>query len=66
MRTSGVSIDLDKKAMVGSGGVAGAVPAGTFSADSIHADLDKRTVSLQGNARLRMVPGKMGTMEVPH
>jgi len=61
-----VSIDLDKKAMVGSGGVAGAVPAGTFSADSIHADLDKRTVSLQGNARLRMVPGKMGTMEVPH
>ena len=66
MRTSGVSIDLDKKAMVGSGGVAGAVPAGTFSADSIHADLDKRTVSLQGNARLRMVPGKMCTMEVPH
>jgi lipopolysaccharide export system protein LptC len=66
MRTSGVSIDLDKKAMVGSGGVAGAVPAGTFSADSIHADLDQRTVSLQGNARLRMVPGKMGTMEVPH
>ena len=66
MRTSGVSIDLDKKTMVGSGGVAGAVPAGTFSADSIHADLDKRTVSLQGNARLRMVPGKMGTMEVPH
>jgi len=66
MRTSGVSIDLDKKTMVGSGGVAGAVPAGTFSADSIHADLDKRTVSLQGRAHLRMVPGKMGTMQVPH
>jgi lipopolysaccharide export system protein LptC len=65
MNTSGVSIDLDKKEMVGSGGVAGAVPAGTFSADSIQADLDKRTVSLQGHARLRMVPGKMGTMQIP-
>lgn len=65
MHTSGVSIDLDDKTMVGSGGVAGAVPAGTFSADSIHADLGKRTVSLQGHAHLRMVPGKMGTMQVP-
>jgi lipopolysaccharide export system protein LptC len=42
------------------------VPAGTFSADSIHANLDARTVSLQGHARLRMVPGKLGTMQVPH
>ena len=47
-------------------GVAGAVPAGTFSADSIHANLEQRTVSLQGHAHLRMVPGKMGTMQVPH
>ncbi len=65
MTTSGVSIDLDDKTMTGSGGVSGAVPAGTFSADSIHADLANRTVSLQGHARLRMVPGKMGTMKVP-
>jgi lipopolysaccharide export system protein LptC len=66
MNTSGVSIDLDNKTLAGTGGVAGAVPAGTFSADSIHANLEQRTVSLQGHARLRMVPGKMGTMEVPH
>jgi lipopolysaccharide export system protein LptC len=66
MRTSGVAIDLDNKTMVGSGGVKGADPAGTFSADSIHADLNKRIVSLQGNARLRMVPGKVGTLQVPH
>ena len=65
MSTSGVAIDLDKKTMVGSGGVSGAVPAGTFSADSIHADLAQRTIALQGHAHLRMVPGKMGTMQVP-
>jgi lipopolysaccharide export system protein LptC len=66
MTTSGVAINLDDKTMVGNGGVKGADPAGTFSADSIHADLDSRTVSLQGHARLRMVPGKVGTMQVPH
>jgi len=44
---------------VGSGGVAGATPAGTFSADSIHANLATRTVALAGRARLHMVPGKM-------
>ena len=59
MNTRGVSIDIDKKTMVGSGGVAGATPAGTFSADSIRANLDTRTVALQGRARLHMVPGKM-------
>jgi lipopolysaccharide export system protein LptC len=63
MTTRGVSIDLDNKKVVGSGGVSGAVPAGTFSADSINADLSQRTVALQGHARLRMVPGKM---QVPH
>jgi len=59
MNTRGVSVDLDKKTMVGSGGVAGATPAGTFSADSIEANLATRTVALQGRARLHMVPGKM-------
>jgi lipopolysaccharide export system protein LptC len=59
MNTRGVSVDLDKKTMVGSGGVAGATPAGTFSADSIQANLATRTVALQGRARLHMVPGKM-------
>lgn len=63
MTTRGVSIDLDKKSMVGSGGVAGETPAGTFSADSMQADLGARTVALQGHARLHMIPGKM---QVPH
>jgi len=66
MNTGGVSVDLDKKTLAGGGGVAGAVPAGTFTADSIRANLAQRTVSLNGHAHLRMVPGKMGTMQVPH
>ncbi len=59
MTTQGVAIDLDAKRVTGSGGVTGSVPTGTFSADSIVADLEARTVTLQGNARLRMVPGKL-------
>jgi len=59
MVASGVSVDLPEKSLVGSGGVSGAIPAGTFSANSLHADLDARTVSLDGNARLHMIPGKL-------
>jgi len=59
MSTRGVSVDLGKKTMVGNGGVSGETPAGTFSADSMNADLNTRTVALQGHARLHMVPGKM-------
>jgi lipopolysaccharide export system protein LptC len=54
-----VMIDLPAKRMVGRGGVDGAIPAGTFSADRLFADLAARTVTLDGHARLRMVPGKM-------
>lgn len=63
MTTRGVSIDLGDKTMTGGGGVSGATPAGTFSADSIEANLATRTVALKGRARLRMIPGKM---ELPH
>ncbi len=59
MVTQGASIDMNRKAMVSNGRVEGRIPAGTFSADRIFADLDKRTVTLDGNARLRMEPGKM-------
>ena len=54
---SGVTVDLDSKSMSGTGGVSGSVPAGTFRADRMEADLNARTVTLIGNARLRMVPG---------
>ena len=57
--TRGVSVDLGNKTMVGNGGVSGQTPAGTFSADSMNADLNARTVALQGRARLHMIPSKM-------
>jgi len=59
MTVSNVSIDLPNRTVIGSGGVEGAVPAGTFSADSIRADLDARVLTLSGNARLRMVAGRL-------
>ena len=59
MSARGVALDLPDRSLQGEGGVAGSVPAGTFRADGIAADLDARTVTLEGNARLRMVPGRM-------
>lgn len=54
LTTSNVHINLKDQQVTGSGGVAGALPSGTFSADRIEADLENRTVALQGRARLTM------------
>ncbi|MYL96547.1 LPS export ABC transporter periplasmic protein LptC [Novosphingobium sp. FGD1] len=59
MTTSTVAVDVRQQVAVGSGGVEGTVPTGTFRADSMRADLENRTVTLEGNARLRMTPGKL-------
>lgn len=59
MLTQNVDIDLKTRQLMGSGGVSGTVPAGTFTADRISADLGERTVAIEGNARLRMTPGKI-------
>lgn len=59
MTTTNVAIDLKGRRVTGSGGVSGAIPAGTFSADRIIADLGERTVTLDGHARLLMAPGKL-------
>lgn len=59
MTTSNVAIDLKARTATGSGGVTGAIPAGTFSADRIIADLGERTVTLDGHAQLLMQPGKL-------
>jgi lipopolysaccharide export system protein LptC len=59
MITRNVEVDLKTRRLTGSGGVSGLVPAGTFAANRISADLGERTVTLEGNARLNMVPGKM-------
>lgn len=54
-----VAIDLTERRLVGAGRVEGRIQAGTFSADRLEADLQARTVSLIGNARLRMQPGSI-------
>lgn len=59
MTTTNVAIDLKARRVTGSGGVTGAIPAGTFCANRIIADLGERTVTLDGNARLLMAPGKL-------
>lgn len=59
MVADGVSVDLKARLMRGDDGVSGEVPAGTFSADTIRADLGARTLTLDGNARLTMIPGKL-------
>lgn len=59
MSARNVSIDLPERRLQGTGRVEGAVPAGVFSADSFSADLDARTITLAGRARLNMVPGRL-------
>ncbi|MGB3471754.1 MAG: LPS export ABC transporter periplasmic protein LptC [Erythrobacter sp.] len=59
MSASGVSVDLEAREMRGDNGVEGEIPAGTFSADTMRADLSARTLILQGSARMTMTPGRV-------
>jgi lipopolysaccharide export system protein LptC len=59
MVARGVSVDLRSRTMRGEAGVSGEIPAGTFSADSMNADLAARTIRLDGNVRLTMIPGQL-------
>lgn len=54
---SNVSIDLKTRTLSGQGGVDGTLNIGRFSANQLTADLDRRIVRLQGNARLRINQG---------
>jgi lipopolysaccharide export system protein LptC len=59
MTADGVSVDLKARVMRGDAGVSGEVPAGTFSARTIRADMGARALTLEGDARLSMIPGKL-------
>lgn len=59
MTTGHVAIDLKGQRVLGQGGVNGAIPAGTFSAERLVADLNARTIALEGRARVVMSPGKL-------
>lgn len=50
------TIDLKSRQLTGTGAVSGSTPLGNFSGDRMTADLDKRTVKIDGNARLRIDP----------
>ena len=50
------TIDLKSRQLTGTGDVDGSTPLGSFSGNRMTADLDKRTVRIDGNARLRIDP----------
>lgn len=52
--TRDVDVDLNSRKMKSRAEVDGRMPIGTFSADRMNADLEARTVSLDGRARLRI------------
>jgi lipopolysaccharide export system protein LptC len=54
--TRDTSLDLKTRKMQSGGAATGTVRQGTFSANGMSADLEHRTVTLDGNARLRIVP----------
>jgi lipopolysaccharide export system protein LptC len=56
LNTNDATIDLKTRQLESGGAVTGNTPTGTFRADRLHADLDKRVISLDGNAHLRMMP----------
>ena len=58
LRTQNATVDLRQRTLRSGGAVTGQVPQGTFRADRMRADLTERTVTLDGNARLRIVPGR--------
>jgi lipopolysaccharide export system protein LptC len=52
MTAQNLAVDLKTRRAFGTGGVSGAIPSGTFSADRVSADLDQRALYLDGNVRL--------------
>lgn len=57
--TSDVRIDLKQRRLTGSGAAEGMTRLGPFSAGSLSADLDERTVTLGGRARLKIIQGNV-------
>lgn len=57
LTTRDVTVDLKQKTLVSDGGVAGEMRLGRFTARRLSANLDQRTVSLEGGARLKIVQG---------
>ena len=58
LTTRDVDVDLKTRRMVSHGSVDGRLPIGTFSANHLEADLDRRTVALNGRVRLLIVQNR--------
>lgn len=56
--TNDATVDLKTRKLQSGSAVTGTVPQGTFSANGMKADLESHIVTLDGNARLRIVPGR--------
>jgi lipopolysaccharide export system protein LptC len=56
LNASSATMDLKTKKLKSEGPVQGTVPQGNFSASQMSADLENHVVTLNGNARLRIVP----------
>jgi lipopolysaccharide export system protein LptC len=56
LKTRDATLDLKQRTLASGGAVAGEVPQGRFTANRLRANLENRTVTLDGNARLRIVP----------
>ncbi len=63
MSARNVLVDFPSRIVSGEGRVEGVIPAGTFEADVVRANLAERTFSLEGHARLRMIPGELRVPE---
>ncbi|QIG78434.1 LPS export ABC transporter periplasmic protein LptC [Stakelama tenebrarum] len=58
LETHDATIDLKTRTLESGGAVSGSTPMGSFSADKLSADLEGHTVSLSGNAHLRIAPNR--------
>jgi lipopolysaccharide export system protein LptC len=54
--TRDATVDLKDRKLASDSTATGTLPQGTFRGDRLRADLAERTVTLEGNARLRVVP----------
>jgi lipopolysaccharide export system protein LptC len=57
LATRDVTVSFDSRTMRSTGPVSGHMPLGKFQAGSLRADLDERTVSLEGGVRLKIEQG---------
>ena len=57
LQTRDVNVDLKQQQVTGTGRVQGEMKLGQFSAGRLRADLNQRTVVLDGGARLKIVQG---------